>query len=392
MGSIDADQGTAAHSLGEQCLRDGSMAADHVGESITIQHYKHHKLSASSAHRWLVCPGSVETADQDVQEGPGTTWVVSEEMAEAVQLYLDVVRQALKDLPGSTLQVEQNFELYDLHPDMGGSCDAIVTQPMGTIKVFDFKYGMKPVEAEDNAQLKFYSVGGIRSAWDPEIVEVVIVQPRAFHKDGPVRSWKTTPESLVKFGDGELKVKAAEAFGKNPKRVAGDHCKFCPKAAGCQTLREHVTNTAMTMFNPVNGASKSPALVSPTQLTSEQLGRTLGFADMVKTWIKAVEDEADARAQRGDLPLGYKLVETVGHRKWRDEKEVVATVKDPAILYASPELRSPAQLEKALKAAKVKIDLSSLTMQKSGTSLVPVADPRPAHQKLAFTDTTAFKD
>lgn len=380
-----ADEGTAAHTLAERCLKDGSDAGDHVGEKITIQHYKHAKLGASSAHRWLVCPGSVlAQPEDDTPIGPGTTWDVTDEMAEAVQVYLDVVRQTLKDLPGSKLYIEQSFELFDIHPEMAGSCDSVVLQPFGKMRAFDYKHGMKAVEVEDNPQMKFYGVGAVRIAAAIEEAELTIVQPRAFHKHGPVRNWTTTPESIVAWGQTHLKLKAAEAFGPHPAFVAGDHCKYCRYTA-CATRIGKVADTAMTVFSKYDTV-KSPALMRPADLTNEQMGRVLEFADGLSDWIKAVEEEAYSRAMRGETPLGFKLVQgKAGHRKWKDEAATAKALPNREILYEES-MRSPAQVEAKLKAIKIKLDISQLVIQSKGSpTLVPITDARPTLAAVAFT-------
>ncbi len=388
MTSKYADEGTAAHTLAERCLKDGSNAGDHVGSSITIQHYRHAKLGASSAHRWLVCTASVLAQGEDTTPvGPGTTWEVTDEMADAVQLYLDEVRKTLRDLPNSVLYVEQSFELFDLHPEMAGSCDAVVIQPMGKIRVFDFKYGAgKAVDAKDNAQMKFYGCGALRSAWDAETLELTIVQPRAFHKAGPIRDWQVPPAEVVSWAQTHLKAKAAEAFSDKARFVAGDHCHWCRYAPNCAAARTKVTDVAMTVFSPINDASRSPTLQPAANLNDEQLGRVLDFADMVATWVKSVEEEAYKRATSGGSVLGYKLVKGKGgNRKWADENIARKTIP-PGIEFYEKSAKSPAQIEKDLKAKKIKLDLSSLTTQADGKpTLVPATDSRPAISALPFT-------
>ncbi len=393
MSNAYADEGTAAHMLAERCLKDGSDAGDHVGESITISHYKHATLGASSAHRWLVCTASVLAQPEDPTPiGPGTTWPVTDEMAEAVQVYLDEVRKTLKDLPGSTLHVEQSFELRDLHPEMAGSCDAVVIQPMGKIRVFDYKHGAgKAVDAKDNAQMKFYGCGALRTAWDADELTLTIVQPRAHHKAGPIRDWNVPPADVVAWAQTHLKAKAEEAFSNKARFVAGDHCRYCRYSPNCEALRDQVKDVAMTMFQPINDQSRSPALVPAKQLSPEQLGRVMDFADTVQAWIDSVLAEGYEQALRGLLPLGRKLVQGKGgNRKWiADEKAIETAVANPAVLFETS-MRSPAQVEAALKKMKVKLDLAPLVTQSAGRPiLVPITDPRPAISAMPFTNLAA---
>ncbi len=145
----------------------------------------------------------------------------------------------------------------------------------------------------------------------------------------------------------------------------------------------------MTVFSPVNNESKSPALQPAAKLSDEQLGRVLGFADMVGDWIKSVEAEAYARAMRGVAPLGYKLVQgKSGNRKW-DNEELAAKALGEEVFYEKC-ARSPAQVEKLLKAQKKNVDISLIVTQSPGKpTLVPIDDARPAIAlTLPFTPIT----
>jgi len=115
----------------------------------------HSRLGASSASRWFACPGSVklsgrvtETAPVSVYAAEGTAahalaeiclrgkheademigrtvegFEVDEGMAEAVQVYLDTVRDLLFMAGDSDLSIETRINLTHLHPDLWGTLD-----------------------------------------------------------------------------------------------------------------------------------------------------------------------------------------------------------------------------------------------------------------------------
>ena len=120
----------------------------------------HAALSASQSDRWMACPGSValiatvpkqpsspaaeegtaahEAAALCLQEGITPTelvgrtfngFEVNEEMAEALDVYVNYIGEAVERLKGSTLYVEKPFNLSWLRPDMWGTNDASISQP-----------------------------------------------------------------------------------------------------------------------------------------------------------------------------------------------------------------------------------------------------------------------
>jgi hypothetical protein len=397
--SFFADEGTAAHMLASRCLLDGSDAGDHVGTSITTENYYHARLNASGAERWMACPLSAAPRPKKPLD-EGSTFEVTDEMAEAVQVYLDYVRETLANTPHADLLVEHSFDLKAVHPEAGGTCDAIIVQPFGRIEVIDYKHGAgRAVDVFDNTQLKYYGLGALMNlceVWSATEVVITIVQPRVDHRDGPVRSYPKErgidPTFLLDWGNNELKPAAAKTDAAEPEANPGDHCHWCPKLEEegvCPGIFEKIEEVALVPFE-----DQGPQLVPPPPhtLTPEQLAKALDFASMISTWSKSVYAYASNQAAIGRLPPGYKLVTKLGHRAWADTEKVLESVKDKTILYAPPpppKLRSPAQLEtelkKKLKPKEAKALVDSLAIRPETTVLVPITDSRPG-----LTTTTGF--
>lgn len=370
----------------------------------------HSKIGASSAHRWMTCPGSVRMSEgaenkdspyalegtaahtlgemclvgnsspsqfigsmMEVTGNDGQTHdiEVTEEMADAVTEYVEYVRDTLKNSYGE-LYVEQKFDLSNIHRGLSGTNDACIIEPFGTLHVFDYKHGRGvKVEVKRNPQLMYYGLGALKD-YEVEKVVLHIVQPNCDHPDGRIRAWETTPEDLAKFGR-ELKDAAALTEEPDAPLVATEKgCKFCPAAGFCPALKERAYSVAKASF----AEDDTILLPEPEKLSNEEISKVLASSNLLSSWIASVENHAHSQAEKGNPIPGYKLVKKRANRKWRDESDVVskfsAVVGDEQLF--DKKVKSPAQMEKVVG----KSEVDKLTeIPDTGTTLVPEWDKRP---------------
>lgn len=390
--STFAAEGTAAHEAAAHCLRHDLDAAQLLGVVIDITEPLSGGMFGNTG------------------EGNGVTrFKVTDEMVDAVQVYLDVVRSLCgreRNIRGEhvIVDVEQRLDMTHLHPEIFGTGDAVVYQKnTGHLHVIDFKYGkgvvVSPVE---NPQLMLYGAGAVRKHGRLPIngITLHIVQPRAAGE--PVKSWATDALTLLEFED-EIRAKAETvdfAMEDTPAAlqtylVAGEHCRFCKAAAICPALREQSLKSALAEFAEP-GNDNAIVVPEPTALSTDQLAAVLRDAEMIGNWVKAVQAYAHAEALAGRVPAGFKLVSKRATRKWGDEAEA----KDLLLLfdvdpYAEPEVKSPAQVEKALGKKKfealcAEIEATGATRfvvkESSGLNLVPNDDPRAPAKSAGLLD------
>lgn len=359
-----AEEGTAAHELAEVCLRLGMDAQEAKDE-------------------YAIAKNGVEWTD---------------EMAEHVQVYLNVIREdmAQYNLTVKDLQIEQKFHLTHIDEDAFGTNDANLRKFLTKIIVYDLKYGKgKVVEVEDNKQGLYYASGAAIQG-DYDEIEIVIVQPRAYHKDGPVRRWTITRQDLVAF---EESLKAAIANTRDPKAplTCGEWCQktFCPALGVCPAVKGYVSKKAGTVFDEYK-EGKHIDLPVPQHITPAQLRRLLNSIPLIDAWIKAVQGHAMGIAMRGERVLGYKLVRgKEGNRKWADSQVVIKSlskdVKNQDDLFEPRTLKSPAQMDKLGKVVKEKVK-ELVTRSEGRLMLVEEDDPREevsASAEVAFSDVKA---
>lgn len=369
----------------------------------------HSVLGASSMYRWSVCPGSIRMSrgikaptSQYAEEGTKAhevaTHVLEEgkfppdtdpDVKEAVSVYTDTVKHQIdesialfQDTKYSQL-IEHKFDLSSVYPGCYGTADCVLYFPnQKTLYVFDYKHGMGiPVEVTDNPQLKYYGLGALLSTGVPcEFVELVIVQPRCPHPDGPVRRERIPAFDLLDFS-ADLIDYAKATEDPNAPLVPGDHCRFCPAAGICPALAAKAQVLAKSSFS-------SLATYDP-----EKLSEVLEWLPSIEGWVKSVREFAYAESQHGRTPPGWKLVPKRATRRWKDHvnaellKEKLGLDDDG--LLEEPKLKSPAQVEKRLAPAGKKIVADLVTAESSGTSLVPEADRRAA---VTFDPKSAFDE
>jgi hypothetical protein len=349
--SAAAIEGTHAHTLAETCLRSGAEPLDQVGR---------------------------------VLEDHEGTFEVTDEMAEYVTVYTDYVRSLC---PGGIVS-PQNVEIHVsldhlLPPDMrstgdrpmlGGTSDFIgYDAATDMLHVVDLKYGKGHiVEVKGNPQALTYGVGARQLYPNVENIRITIVQPRAEHADGVIRHADYDWLELVAF-EHRLRRAAIETSNPAARIETGEHCTFCPAIAFCEKRRQTIEDMAQDAFGE---------LIQPAALSAEKLGDILRTAGEIKDWLKGVQSYAQMRAQQGEVPSGFKIVEKLGHRKWADAEAAEAALRqltnDVDAMFAKPKFKTVAQMEKAFGKKLVEKIADEHIRRNRSASLVPADDPRPA--------------
>jgi hypothetical protein len=352
--------------------------------------------------RWSRCPGSVRlsegippTTSSYAEEGTRAhelaaalldeNWIPDEvlaaadaEMYEAVQVYVDAVKEA--SVQAKRL-IEHRFDLSSLYPGLFGTCDAVIfDRRFKTLRVFDYKHGAGiPVEVvEDgvpNLQLSYYGLGALISTDFPcDWVELVIVQPRCAHPDGPIRRHTFPAIDMLDFAT-DLKTFAEKTADPNAPLVPGDHCRFCPARPICPKLQEAALEAGRAHFQDLTKAEMRHLL------TPEKLVKALALLPQLESFISGIRELAYSELQAGRPVPGWKLVQKRATRRWRDEKDAEKFFREnfpqvTDLLFEKPSLKSVSQVEKALTKKLHSRFKDLVEPVSSGTTLVPRSDPR----------------
>lgn len=400
--SVYAAQGTAAHELAGWCLANDEQPEDHLGLWIDTKSTNGNVF--------------VDLSDDDEPREENRYFPIDDDMVDAVTSYTDFVRGLMVGRQDAELDVEQRLDMTHLHPDIFGTGDATVyIESEAHLHVCDYKHGKgHAVDADNNPQLFLYGAGAARRFHNRPLEKVTlhIIQPRAPHVKGRIRSFETDLFGLFEFEndivDAATKVDAATNELTDAAKAdlansmwptvylnAGEHCGFCRAHAVCPAARKNALALAQAEFSETGEMT----LPDFTIMAPDQVAAYLQNADQAIAHFKAFQEFAHAEACAGRMPTGMKLVAKRATRKWRDPAAVVDDLMlagvDSEKLYAEPKLKSPAQVETLMKKKNFAAWLAENTdddgvgpvvAQSSGTNLVPVDDPRPAVKADAASD------
>lgn len=302
---------------------------------------------------------------------------ITAEMVECGQLFIDDVQGTLAAWRSQGDHVEFYVEakVYahkTIHPKNEGTPDVfVINWTRKIIVVLDYKYGHRYVDPFNNEQLINYfgaileTFGIDREAAKEWTASLRVVQPRNYHRDGPVRRWDTTGRILVGLID-NLQRAAQKAKGVAPETKTGPWCRDCQARRGCDAFMR-----AAASAMDVAGDTVPHDL--PPQAVGLELRHLHRAAKLIEQRIEALEEQGlSIIAQGGTIPY-YAKGYVQGREKWTipaDEVFILGEVMG-VDLHAPPEPVSPSQARKAgLDPALV----ATLTVKPTGAAKLLSAD------------------
>ena len=277
--------------------------------------------------------------------------VLTDEMFDGVDLYHGVLR-AVEWSAGETY-CEKPQDCSVIFPGMQGTPDAFTiyrdADGVYHLRIVDFKFGFRFVDAWRNWQLIVYAAAVARNFNLPAntIVELTIVQPRCYTRQGSVRSWHTTLADMQPLVE-QLREAAKRAMSPNPQARVNPGCRDCPGRHACVTLQ----HGALAELDTHDAAL-------PLTLTAEALAdemRRLEYAqDKIKARLSGLKVQAEMAIREGKIVPGYEMAPTFAREGWRDGGDVI--IAGLAQLYKANVTTSktvtPAQARKVMPASIV---------------------------------------
>jgi hypothetical protein len=296
--------------------------------------------------------------------------IITEEMFEAAEVYAEDVIGEMMRRNIFDVKVEERVEAPSVHAKSFGTVDSFLFDLRGLhLIIWDYKYGYGLVEAFENWQgINYYAAIAdklkINGNLDQELtVEIRIAQPRAFHPEGPIRSW------VVKGSDLRGKVNilaanAAKALSDDATLQTGEHCRYCQARTKCKPA----IDAGLHLYE----AAGTP---TPIEITPDALGLQLAIVTRAAKHLKSLqsgyEEQVKALIRSGVSVPGWSNEPSRGRECWAKPPGEVMALGD----MLGQELRKPGALITPKQARDLGIDKDLVAayshIPQTGLKLVP---------------------
>ena len=296
--------------------------------------------------------------------------VITDEMFDGVDIYHSVIRA----WPNVVPVCEKQIPIPSILKGMHGTPDMWAYNPtLKRLYIADFKFGYRFVEVWENLQLICYASGLIDLLglnMDEITVEFVIVQPRSYHREGPVRKWVVEASALRPFI-----AKLAYAAQRETVYEPNPGCVDCPGRHICVAFQ-----------NSTYAAVEIAYAGGTNELSPAALGKELELLKWAEKKIKArisgLEVQAETMLRRGQTIPGWILAATYARETWVEggDRQIMTLAKSyfGVDVAKPPKAMTPNQARKLLPRSIVDI-----FTHKPSTG-VSIAKQDPYEAKKAF--------
>ena len=288
----------------------------------------HAELGASSSARWMSCPGSVPlsrpylgaTSSPYAAEGTvahtiaqaalakeplppigatvevdGHSIIITQEMLDTVDVYLDIVRPLLAAADDGGVEIKVRIISAPPTVEAFGTADFVAL--IGRkLFVVDLKYGKGVHDSvANNSQALFYALAAVETLGMEgrvDEVEFTICQPRIEGADR--QTWTIDIIDLWMWRDSKLLPAIRRVVEGDTSLQDGPWCRFCPALAICPLKHELAMQAAEQAFGD------GPTPTNTEDITEEELATRLHLVLRLTDWI-------DSAQKRGDDPHPSRL-------------------------------------------------------------------------------------
>jgi hypothetical protein len=254
---------------------------------------------------------------------------VTDEMIEGAEMFVEAVGDAVDHieevLPAS----------LDIHPDNWGTPDAWGYKAVpipdtaivgGLITLADYKFGHRHVDVFENWQLVDYAklvidklgLDGLQEQYTR--INFVIVQPRNYHAEGPVRTWSCMASDL-RAAWNKIRAAIIAAQAEDAPFATGPACRDC-------TARAHCTALQRAALAAVDEAGRMTPMELPPAAVGLELRIMQAALERLKARVSGLEEVALATVRAGKIVPGFRIETGKGRERWTVPVEQLAAMGD----------------------------------------------------------------
>jgi len=227
---------------------------------------------------------------------------VTEEMIEGAALFH-------KEFP--LPDFSQRVKLESVHPELTGKIDQ--WEWIGNkLIVAEYAFGHRYVEVVDNIRLIASAIAILKSGETKRVsdVELIVIQPRHFCKDGHVRRHIMSVVSVLGYENGIVET-INHALGDKPKFGISSQCTLCSARANCSKIG----NFALHAVDFVQ-SDRIEWRLKTIMEQSKELTLLNEIEDLIKARISGLNETLLTKARTGSQVPGYALQQGEGRLNW----------------------------------------------------------------------------
>lgn len=246
---------------------------------------------------------------------------------DGAEMYAEYMAARMQQTATFTPKIEQRIDIPRIHLESWGTPDCSLFDVKGkTLYLPDYKYGHRPVEVFENWQLIEYTIGLLDEITDRDLADwhidvvMAIVQPRAPHRDGPIREWRVKASDLRGYAN-ILHSTEHAALGPDPATRTGPECRDCSARHVCDTLMMAGGSVMEFIDKPI------PVNLGVDNLSVELILLRKACA-LIKARLSGLEAQAEGLIQTGTSVPGFALDQGYGRQKWTIPANEILSICD----------------------------------------------------------------
>jgi len=217
--------------------------------------------------------------------------ILTEEMFDAADQWIDLL---LSWGETQNTQCEKQISCDIILAGMKGTPDAFNwNASTRVLRVADLKFGFKFVEVWYNLQLIIYALAlieylGINGIDDQQtVVEFTIVQPRSYHREGDIRTWRVYASDLRGYAN-ILRDKAHAATQPNAPCTVNPGCHDCRARHACMTFQQAALTAVEISYQGLPLELSPAALGNERRIIKQSIKRLEGRLSGIDAQIQAL--------------------------------------------------------------------------------------------------------